>query len=145
MMSPQLFAAAAQVLASFGCRSVITWGPGETALAQQVLELAPGSMLAPPTEIEELATILGSAALAVCNNSGPMHLAVAAGAPTLAFFVRMDAERWGHAYEPHRMVDLTPVWDSPSQLESVVRDEVTQFARRLISPRGADRSAAVRT
>ena len=36
-----------------------------------------------------------------------MHLAVAVGSPTLALFTGMDLERWGHAFAPHHMLDLT--------------------------------------
>jgi ADP-heptose:LPS heptosyltransferase len=57
--------------------------------------------------LDELASLMREARLTVCNNTGPMHLAVAVGSPTLAFFFHIELERWAHARPPHRMVDLT--------------------------------------
>ena len=37
---------------------------------------------------------LGAAALVLTNDTGPMHLAVAVGAPTVAVFLSDDADRW---------------------------------------------------
>ena len=36
------------------------------------------------------------ARLVVTNNSGPMHLAAAVGAPTVGVFFYGDSARWGH-------------------------------------------------
>ncbi|HSN16346.1 MAG TPA: glycosyltransferase family 9 protein, partial [Anaeromyxobacteraceae bacterium] len=33
------------------------------------------------------------------NNSGPMHLAAAVGAPTVGVFFSGDSARWGHRVE----------------------------------------------
>jgi ADP-heptose:LPS heptosyltransferase len=130
------FAAAVQALAALGLRAVVTWGPGEAGLAKTIAELAPESVVAPETDIDELAALIESAVLTVCNNTGPMHLSVAVGTPTLAFFLRMDPRRWGYGYPPHRMVDLTSALGGGSDFDSAVRAEVSQFARQLLSPDG---------
>ena len=36
-----------------------------------------------------------------------MHLSVAVGAPTVALFLNMPAERWGYSAAPHRVVELS--------------------------------------
>ncbi len=108
-VDPGVFAAGARALAARGVVPVITWGPGEEALAQGVVAGAPGARLAPPTDVDELAALMAGARLVLCNNTGPMHLAVAVGAPTLALFLHIELERWGHAFAPHRMLDLTPL------------------------------------
>lgn len=100
---PAVFAAAARALEARGLAVVATWGPGEEPLARAV-----GGALAPPTSLDDLAWLMREARLVVCNNTGPMHLAVAVGAPTVALFLRMPLARWGHPFPPHRMVDLTP-------------------------------------
>ena len=105
---PEAFAAAARALIASGRTPIVTWGPGEEELARTVVAVAPGAQLAPATNIDELAALMRAAGLTVCNNTGPMHLSVAAGTPTLGLFLRMDMARWGHPYPPHRMVDLTP-------------------------------------
>ena len=139
---PSAFAAAANSLSAMGLRPVITWGPGEGGLARAVTNLAPASILAPATDVDDLAALLNSAALTVCNNTGPMHLSVALGTPTLAFFVKMSPERWGHRYSPHRMVDLTSAVDA-AEVDSRIRSEVTQFVQQLrASPGGAAANAS---
>lgn len=130
---PEAFAAAARALLAAGRVPIVTWGPGEEGLAQAVVQGASGSRIAPPTNLDELAALMRTAGLTVTNNTGPMHLSVAVGAPTLGLFFRIDMERWGHPYPPHRMVDLTPFADSGSQLEERVFEEVRSFAAQLAS------------
>ncbi|MBJ6765174.1 glycosyltransferase family 9 protein [Myxococcaceae bacterium JPH2] len=130
---PEAFAAAARALLEQGRIPVVTWGPGEEALARGVVEAAPGAQLAPPTSIDELAALMRAAGATVCNNTGPMHLSVAVGAPTLAFFLRIDMERWGHAQAPHRMVDLTGLVDGAGGvgLEARAAAEARSFVSAL--------------
>jgi heptosyltransferase III len=128
---PEAFAAAARALLDSGRTPLVSWGPGEEELARAVVAAAPGARLAPPTNIDELAALMRTAGLTVCNNTGPMHLSVAVGAPTLGLFLRMDMDRWGHPFPPHRMVDLTPTVDAGEGLEARVQEEVRGFARGL--------------
>lgn len=107
----EAFAASARALTEAGVVPLITWGPGEEPLAQETAAAVPGALIAPPTTIDQLAALMEKAKACVCNNTGPMHLAVAVGTPTLAFFLKMELGRWGHDYPPHRMVDLTPAAD----------------------------------
>ena len=104
---PGLFAQAVRTLAEMGLSVVLTWGPGEEALASEVIAEAPVAFRAPPTSLDDLAWLMATSVLAVCNNTGPMHLSVAVGTPTLGLFLHMDMERWGHLHAPHHMVDLT--------------------------------------
>jgi heptosyltransferase-3 len=92
---PAAHAAVARGLAGRGLAVLVVWGPGEEAIARAVAE-ASGARPAPPTSLAELAALLGSARLCVSNNSGPMHLAVAVGTPTVGIFLAGDAARWGH-------------------------------------------------
>lgn len=93
-----LFAALGQTLqdarrAAF----VILWGPGEEAL-RDVLAAALGSAaeVAPPTDVEELAGLLRALDLVVVGDTGPMHLCVAVGTPTVCIFTSGEPTRWGH-------------------------------------------------
>ncbi|TQF09753.1 glycosyltransferase family 9 protein [Myxococcus llanfairpwllgwyngyllgogerychwyrndrobwllllantysiliogogogochensis] len=130
---PEAFAAAARALLEIGRVPIVTWGPGEEELARAVVAAAPGSRLAPATNLDELAALMRAAGLTICNNTGPMHLSVSVGAPTLAYFLRMDMERWGHAYAPHRMVDLTSLVDGAGGegLEARAAEEARTFAAQL--------------
>jgi heptosyltransferase III len=105
---PEVFGAIASGLKERGIEPVITWGPGEEPLARQVVA-ASNAMLAPPTSLDALATLMRGSTLTICNNTGPMHLSVAVGAPTVGLFLHMPMERWGHFAPPHRMMDLTPM------------------------------------
>lgn len=92
------FAAVARGLrAAHGLRSVVFFGPGEEALASEVVSLAPGAAkLAPATNLDQLAASFRAAALVVTNDTGPMHLAVACGAKVIALFLDEDGLRWSH-------------------------------------------------
>lgn len=131
-VAPEAFAAAARAMRILGVTPVVTYGPGEEALAAEVARAAPGSVVAPPTTIDELAWLMKSGRVTVCNNTGPMHLSVAVGTPTLAFFLRMEMARWGHDHAPHRMVDLTPAVDGGGDLVAEAERVTTAFVRELL-------------
>lgn len=79
---------------------VVLWGPGEERLREALLQRLDDAVAAPPTCIDELAGLLRNLDLIVTNDTGPMHLAVAVGTPTVALFASGDPRRWGHPY-PH--------------------------------------------
>jgi heptosyltransferase III len=95
---PERFGAfAKQLRRMHGVRSVVFWGPGEEALARRVVAAAAGAAdLAPPTDLDQLAAAFRSAAVVVTNDTGPMHLAVACGAPVVAVFLDAQGLRWAH-------------------------------------------------
>jgi len=93
-LPPERFAALAR---SLPLRSVVFWGPGEEEVARAVVDASAGSAeLAPPTDLDQMAAAFRAAALVVTNDSGPMHLAVACGAPVLAFFNDSAGLRFAH-------------------------------------------------
>ena len=117
---PERFADAARALLERGVTPVVTWGPGEEPLVDSVCAACPGAVRAPATSLDQLASLMRGAQLTVCNNTGPMHLSVAVGCPTLALFLHMEVERWGHPYAPHHMVDLTFVADPSASVRDAV-------------------------
>ena len=92
---PASYAAVARGLLDRGLAVLVVWGPGEEPLAQAIAAQS-GARLAPPTDLEELASLLRGARLCVSNDSGPMHVAVAVQTPTVGVFLGSDARRWGH-------------------------------------------------
>ena len=120
-VAPERFATAARALLERGVTPLVTWGPGEEALVDDVVRLAPGAVRAPPTDLDALASLMRGAQLTVCNNTGPMHLSVAVGCPTVALFLHMDLDRWGHAFAPHRMLDLTGAADPDALVREALR------------------------
>ncbi|MEO8077920.1 MAG: glycosyltransferase family 9 protein [Acidobacteriota bacterium] len=79
-----------------GLRSVILWGPGEEALARTVADASDGAArIAPPTAIVDLLALSRAASLMVSGDTGPLHLATAAGTPTVSLFGPTDPSRNG--------------------------------------------------
>jgi heptosyltransferase-3 len=128
-VGPEVFAAAARELLEGGLVPLVTFGPGEEGLARAVVDAAPGAVMAPPTTIDQLAALMSQARLTICNNTGPMHLSVAVGTPTVGLFVHMDMARWGHGGGEHRMVDLTsaPAQERPAVAAAATRALVAQL------------------
>lgn len=84
---------------------LVTWGSAdERPLAEAVAVAAEGAHLAPPSTLRQLAALLGRSALFVGNDTGPLHLAVALGIPSVAIFGATDPVRNGPYGEPHRAV-----------------------------------------
>ncbi len=83
-----------------GARVAVLGGPGgaERAMAAPVLAALPGSVdLVGTLALPEAAAVLRHAALYLGNDSGLMHLAAAAGAPTLGLFGQSDPREYGPA------------------------------------------------
>jgi heptosyltransferase I len=79
-----------------GLASYVLWGPGEAPLAQQVIEASAGAArLAPPTTMGDLVEVSREAALMVSGDTGPLHIAGAAGTPLVAIFGPTDPARNG--------------------------------------------------
>ena len=81
------YAELARILYSKGMDIVIIGGPQETPLAHAIQREAPRTRdLTGRTDFARIAMLGAKAALAVGNDTGPLHLAAAAGAPTLVLF-----------------------------------------------------------
>lgn len=74
----------------------VLWGPGEEALARAVVEASNGAArVAPATGLADLLALCRAASLMVSGDTGPLHVAAAAGTPTVAIFGPTDPERNG--------------------------------------------------
>jgi ADP-heptose:LPS heptosyltransferase len=88
-------ALAVRELAVRGWRPVVTGGPGERALTARVAGDS-GVDLGGRTTLAELAGLLDGARAVVAGNTGPAHLAAAAGTPVVSLFAPVvPAVRWG--------------------------------------------------
>jgi ADP-heptose:LPS heptosyltransferase len=84
-----------------GVQVLLLWGPDEVHMARQIRDGSSArAILAPPTDLHELAALLRRAALMVAGDTGPLHLAAALGTPSLGLFGPTRAERNG-PYGPH--------------------------------------------
>lgn len=101
---PERFAGAMDELAREG--SVVwMWGPGERDLAERCRGLTRHpSVVAPPMGWQEMGGWMKRAALWVGNDSGPKHVAVALGLPTVAVYGPTNPATWHPPQGPHRAV-----------------------------------------
>jgi lipopolysaccharide heptosyltransferase I len=79
-----------------GLIPVVLWGPGEEALAGEVVATSSGSaVVAPRTTVTDIVALAREASLVVSGDTGPLHIATAVGAPTVSIFGPTDPERNG--------------------------------------------------
>lgn len=89
-------AAFCRALADRGIDPVLRWGPGERERAEGIASRSRGAAaLAPPSPPAASARLASRAALFVGADTGPTHLAAAAGTPTVALFGPTDPARFG--------------------------------------------------
>ena len=130
-----------------GCDLVVTGGPGEDhegAMAA-AMRRAPVFVAAGSVSIRELAAILSWSDLVVTNSTGPLHLAVALGVPTVSIYSSAPTRhptRWGPypAYvegdDLHRVL-LAPLRGEGAKasedMEAVSVEEVRRLCRAQLA------------
>jgi ADP-heptose:LPS heptosyltransferase len=135
---PEAQAAVARGLAARGLRVVVVWGPGEERIAASVAS-AGGAQLAPATDLDALASLLRGARLCVSNNSGPMHLAIAVGTPTVGIFLHGEGPRWGHALRIFEAAE--PTGEDGAAAVLAACDRLLSRAQAGCDAAGAERAA----
>lgn len=105
---PERFAAVARWAATAGLDVVVTGGPDEVALAEEVrrsADLPAEAVLAGRTGLMELAAQVASARLVVCGDTGVGHLASAFSTPSVLVFGPTPPSRWGPPEDgPHAVL-----------------------------------------
>jgi ADP-heptose:LPS heptosyltransferase len=89
-----------------GLVPLILWGPGEQETAQWVARSVPGAICAPETGIAKLGALISRVRLLVTTDSGPKHLAVLQGVPTVTLFGPTDPVIWDPMNERHGVLFL---------------------------------------
>jgi ADP-heptose:LPS heptosyltransferase len=130
------FVAVFEALAAFlpGARAAVFAGPGEVEreLAAPVVAAIPGAIdLAGALSLPEAAACLRRCALFIGNDSGLMHLAAAAGTPTLGLFGRSRVAEYAPAgVRTGVAVAVGPPGEAP--MEGLTVAEVVAAARALL-------------
>ncbi|HAS83236.1 MAG TPA: lipopolysaccharide heptosyltransferase II [Verrucomicrobia bacterium] len=93
------------------CRFVIFGTAAERPVCQRIDEaLQPDSQsLAGQTSLPQLAAALGTCDTVICNDSGGMHLAAAAGTPVVAIYGLTDARKTGPLGAGHQCIQAADV------------------------------------
>ena len=121
--------------------SLITWGPGEKALAQSVVDASKGhARLAMETgSLLDLAELVRPARLFVGCDSGPLHLSSAVGTPSVALFGPKDPRVYA-PWNPASRVVKPGAPDALVAMADIPVAAVTAAADELLE----SRTAAVR-
>ncbi len=103
-------AIAAHLGATHQVRTVVTWsGDDELEMARSICDAADGfAILAEPTSLPELRSLVRRAKLFVGSDTGPMHLAVAVGTPCVSIYGPTSPARCG-PYGPGHVALHVPV------------------------------------
>jgi heptosyltransferase III len=92
-------------LRSTGRRAVLMGGPAERERLKG-LAIPEGVVTAPELPLREFAAAVANARAVLTADTGPMHLCVAAGVPTVELFSHTETWRFGYAHLPgHAVLD----------------------------------------
>lgn len=106
---PELFGRLAALLVDGGVQPVVVIGPEEEKLAGAISEAAGFEVpsLGPELDVAGLFGVLSVLETAVCNDSGPMHLAALGGTPVVALFGPTNPRRTAPIGDGHRLLYLS--------------------------------------
>ncbi len=93
--------ALAALAGSCGLQSVVAFGPGEEALAAEIVSASDGAARHQPAEIPEFTRLARRAEIVLGGDSGPTHLAHALGRPVLMVMGPTDPALHGPYGAPH--------------------------------------------
>jgi heptosyltransferase-2 len=89
---------AKKLLGTYPLKIVVLGAPGEKDLVNDIVaEINDGRATARLTDIKTLISVLSGCKLLICNNSGPLHLAGALGAPVVSLMGPTDPLRYSPA------------------------------------------------
>jgi heptosyltransferase-3 len=106
---PERFADLIEQLRRDGLPVALCGGTGDEGIVQAIRTRLSSRvpLLEPGADLPLLAGFLNMAAVCLTNDSGPRHLAVAVGAPSIAIFRRHHGIEWAVYQESERCVTLT--------------------------------------
>ena len=93
-----------RISGELGMRPVIMWGPGEEGLAAEIAEAVSGALVPPATGVAEAGALIGRMKVLVGIDSGPKHIAVLLGVPTVTLFGPTDPRIWDPMNRRHRVL-----------------------------------------
>jgi heptosyltransferase I len=115
------FSAVAKGVRARGIPLVVLLGPEERARAEQIRRAIGEAVYVEGEGLRVTAAIVACCGAVLSPDAGPMHLSIAAGAPTAAVFRKSNFDRWGPRL-PHGEVIYDPEGTGArSALETLLR------------------------
>ena len=74
---------------------ILTGGPDERALAEQIAAGTTATVRAGDTDLRQLAELVAGAGRVICGDTGVAHLATAFGVPSVVLFGPTPPSEWG--------------------------------------------------
>jgi lipopolysaccharide heptosyltransferase I len=125
------YGAVARGLRERGLPSLVTWGPGEEALADRVVAASAGAaQRCFPTDLRQFVELARRARVMVAADTGPLHLACAVGTPVVGIYGPTDPARNG----PFHPDDVVVRRAGPPDRRHRGRFQVTPEELRAIPP-----------
>jgi ADP-heptose:LPS heptosyltransferase len=103
-LDPSWFFDLGERLVRSGRKAVLTGGPAERKLLEG-LTIPAGVIVAPELPLREFAAAIINARAVLTADTGPMHLAIALGVPTLQLFSHTEPWRFGYALPEHSLLE----------------------------------------
>jgi ADP-heptose:LPS heptosyltransferase len=103
------YATVARRLLAAGCRVVVTGGPGEDGLVRDLARtagIARRDVMSGGLPFAELSALVADAVCLLSGDTGPAHLAVAHGTPSVTLFGPVAPRLWGPPSDPRH----TALW-----------------------------------
>ncbi len=110
-------------------RTVIAWAGGEERLWADQIVVSAGAFahIAPPTTLTELAALCQQAKFFIGCDTGPLHLAAAAGTPCISLFGPTNARRNGPYGDEHIVIQKVR-WDNADRKSMRHGDNTSMLA-----------------
>lgn len=104
----------ATALVANGLSVVVSGSRAERKMAERIVAGIDGAVsVAGETDLQTLAALMTSASIVLGSDSGPLHLAVATGVPTVHLFGPSDPARYGPWGDPGRHRVIRAGWTCP--------------------------------
>ncbi len=103
-LDPSWFFDLGERLVKSGRKAVLTGGPAERKLLEG-RKIPDGVIIAPELPLRAFAAAIVNARAVLTADTGPMHLAVALGVPTLQLFSHTEPWRFGYALPEHALLE----------------------------------------
>jgi ADP-heptose:LPS heptosyltransferase len=115
------FAAIAARVRTWGIPILVILGPEEESSLRAIRQAIGEGVYVHGLGLREVAALLSGCAAVVTPDAGPMHLAIASGAPTVALFRKPNYVRWGPRPPRGEVVFDPRGEDAPQALAALAR------------------------